>query len=137
MIEVNNRTKHKVNLLLVKKVTEKFLDYHKISNKEVSVAIVSDQEIKKLNRIYRHKDRVTDILSFEGEGDFLGEIIIDYAQIKKQAKEFGKKINEELIFILVHGLLHLIGYNDETENERLKMISLGEKFVSLKRKNEK
>jgi len=135
MVEAINRAKAKIDLKLVENVAEKFLQAYKIKKKEVSIAFVGDSTIKKLNREYRHQDKITDVLSFTGEGDFLGEIIIDYAQIKRQAKEFGKKINEELVFILVHGLLHLIGYDDKTEKGRLKMISLGEKFISLKCKN--
>ena len=137
MVEINNQTKNKIDLKLTKQVAEKFLAYYKKEKKEVSIAFVGDSAIKKLNQEYRHQDKVTDVLSFTGEGDFLGEIIVDYAQIKRQAKEFGKKINEELVFILVHGLLHLIGYDDKTEKGRLKMISLGEKFISLKCKNKK
>ena len=137
MVEINNQTKNKIDLKLTKQVAEKFLAYYKKEKKEVSIAFVGDSAIKKLNQEYRHQDKVTDVLSFTGEGDFLGEIIVDYAQIKRQAKEFGKKINEELVFILVHGLLHLIGYDDKTEKGRLKMISLGEKFISLKCRNKK
>ena len=132
MVEAINRAKAKIDLKLVENVAEKFLQAYKIKKKEVSIAFVGDSTIKKLNREYRHQDKITDVLSFTGEGDFLGEIIIDYAQIKRQAKEFGKKINEELVFILVHGLLHLIGYNDKTENGRLEMVKLGDKFINRK-----
>ena len=137
MVEINNQTKNKINSKLLKAVAEKFLVYYKVSKKEVSIAIVTDSTIKKINEQYRHQAKVTDVLSFVGEGDFLGEIVIDYAQIKRQAKEFNRKINDELIFILVHGLLHLIGYNDETEKDRLNMVKLGENFINLKCKNQK
>ena len=91
MVEAINRAKAKIDLKLVENVAEKFLQAYKIKKKEVSIAFVGDSTIKKLNREYRHQDKITDVLSFTGEGDFLGEIIIDYAQIKRQAKEFGKK----------------------------------------------
>jgi probable rRNA maturation factor len=129
MVEVINKTKAKINLKLIKKIAEKFLQVYKKEKKEMSIAFVSDNEIKKINKQYRHKDKVTDVLSFDGEEGFLGEIIIDYPQIKRQAKEFGKKVDDELVFILIHGLLHLIGYDDETEKGRLEMIGLGEKFI--------
>jgi probable rRNA maturation factor len=130
MVEVINKTKAKINLKLIKKIAENFLQFYKIEKKEVSIALVSDSEIKKINKQYRQKDSATDVLSFSGEGDFLGEIIVDYAQIKRQAKELRKKVDEELAFILVHGLLHLIGYDDETEKERVEMIKLGEGFIN-------
>jgi probable rRNA maturation factor len=142
IIEINNRTKNKINLPLIKRVAAEFARVFKIRQKEISIAFVGDAEIKKLNKIYRQMDRPTDILSFAplniaegnltglaGEADSLGELVIDYSQIKRQAGQFGQTATEELIFILVHGLLHLIGYDDETETERLEMIQMGDEFI--------
>lgn len=129
MIEINNKTKSRIDLKLVKKISDKFLKTHKKRNCEVSIAFVGDSVIRKLNRNYRKIDKATDVLSFPGEGDFLGEIIIDYAQIKRQARKFGSSVNDELVFILVHGLLHLIGYDDKTERGAKEMERLGEKFI--------
>lgn len=128
MIEINNTTKANIPEYLVLKVVRKFLKHYKIT-KSVSIAFVVDKKIKELNKIYRKKDKITDVLSFSGDDENLGEIIIDYGQIKRQAKE-GEKTNDyELIFILVHGLLHLIGENDEAEIDRLKMIKKGEELI--------
>lgn len=129
MIEINNTTKAKIDLILVKKTAQSFLKNFKKEKYGVSIAFVSDEEIKKLNNHYRGKNKPTDVLSFEGEGDFLGEILLSYSQIKKQAKEFDKNIKEELLFVLVHGLLHLLGYRDATEKGRQEMIKIGEKFI--------
>ncbi len=130
MVEIINKTNARINLKFLKEVVEKFFSYYKIKNKEVSIAFVGDKTIRRLNKIYRKKDKITDILSFVGEDDFLGEIIIDYAQIKRQAKKFNNTIKQELVFILVHGLLHLIGYNDDTEKGRVEMEQLGEEFIA-------
>ncbi len=100
----------------------------------ISIAFIGDQVMARLNQQYRKLKRPTDILSFAGEGSDLGEIIIDYVQIKRQAKKYSKSINQELIFILVHGLLHLLGHDDETEKDRQKMITLGEKFIFWQKK---
>ena len=131
MIEINNTTKVKLDKKTIQKVTEKFLQAYKINKQDVSLAFVSDEKMHELNKQYRKKDKTTDVLSFSGEGDFLGEIIINPKQIKRQAKENKNTFQAELIFILVHGLLHLVGYDDETEKARLKMIKLGEKFISM------
>jgi probable rRNA maturation factor len=129
-IEINNQTKHKIDLRLVEKVVKVFAQAYKINkNKEISLAFVGDTEIKKLNKSYRGFNKATDILSFSGDGDCLGEIVISYNQIKRQAVSFKNSAKKELIFILVHGLLHLIGYEDETDKEREEMIKLGEKFI--------
>lgn len=128
-IEINNQANYNINLKLVKKAVKVFGRVYKIKNKELSIAFVGDAEIKKLNLIYRGINKATDVLSFKGDEENFGEIIIDYNQIKRQAGDFNNNVEEELIFILVHGLLHLIGHDDKTEKERLKMIKMGEKFI--------
>ncbi len=129
MININNKTKDKINLSLVKKTVNKFLESYKLFEKEISIAFVSETRMKELNKRYRGIDKVTDVLSFSGEDNFFGEIVINYAQIKKQAKKFNNNSEEELVFILVHGLLHLFGYEDETKTGQREMKKLGEKFI--------
>jgi probable rRNA maturation factor len=129
LIGINNKTKSNIDLNLVEQTAKKFLLSKKLKNKEISIAFVGDQTIRNINKKYRHIDKVTDVLSFNGENNFLGEIIINYRQIKRQAKKYKKTLKQELIFILVHGLLHLIGYNDHTEDERKRMVKLGENFI--------
>lgn len=131
MVEVNNKTKSRINLSLVKKVAEDFLKYYKKENFEVSIAFVGDKKIRSLNKSYRGLDKITDVLAFLGEDKFLGEIIIGYNQIKRQAKRFNHSVDKELVFILVHGLLHLLGYDDETDKGRKEMERLGSKFIKL------
>lgn len=127
-IEINNQTGHKIDFKLIKKVVRIFSRVFK-TGKEISLAFVGDAEIKKINFNYRGLNEVTDILSFAGDGDYLGEIIIDYDQIKRQAGDFRNSSEKELIFILTHGLLHLIGYDDKTEKTRQEMIKMGEEFI--------
>lgn len=134
MIEINNKTRSKINLALVRATAENFLKYYKIKNKNLSIAFIGDQVMARLNQQYRKLKRPTDILSFAGVGADLGEIIIDYAQIKRQAQKYSKTTNQELVFILTHGLLHLLGHDDETEKNRQKMISLGEEFIAWQKK---
>jgi len=111
----------------MKRIIEKFIAVYKLKDFSVSVAIIGDQKMRELNFLYRGYDRSTDVLSFTE----LREIIIDIKAIERQAKELGKSRDAELFFILVHGLLHLIGYNDNTENKRLKMMVRGEDFLRL------
>lgn len=82
--------------------------------KEISVALLNPEEIKKLNKIYRQKNKVTDVLSFNLEDkNILGEIVICLEQAKKQAIEKNKSIKSELKLLLLHGTLHLLGYDHE------------------------
>jgi probable rRNA maturation factor len=82
--------------------------------KEISIAILSPVEIKKLNKIYRQKNKVTDVLSFNLDDDkILGEIVICLEQAKKQAIEKKVSLQSELRLLVVHGILHLLGYDHE------------------------
>jgi probable rRNA maturation factor len=132
MIEINNTTKFKISERRIMKIAESFLAHYRLRKKDVSIAFIGDKKMRELNFRYRKKDRPTDVLSFEGGesgGSDFGEIIIDLAQIKRQAKENNNSFEQELIFILVHGLLHLAGREDDTEKKRLAMIAEGEKFI--------
>lgn len=138
MVEVNNQSGKRISVKSVKRVCGFFLKHYKIAGKDLSIALVDDKEMKKLNKKYRGKNSPTDVLSFSEEktpagfGDnFLGEIILGYDQIARQAKENKKTLNEELRFILIHGLLHLIGETDDTEEERTRMIKKGEGLIAL------
>lgn len=108
-------------------------------NMEVSVAVVGDSAIKKLNQAYRGKDEITDVLSFDemdspiekhfSARSFLGEIVICYPQAKRQAKKAGHSLKDELQLLLTHGFLHLLGHDHKLKNEAKKMRRLEEKIV--------
>lgn len=99
---------------------------------EVSLMLVNDQRIHELNRDYRGVDRPTDVLSFalqdetdepdsEFEDEMLGDIIISVERAREQAEEYGHSFEREIVYLAVHGTLHLLGYNHEEENEKLEM----------------
>lgn len=96
----------------------------------VSVAFVSEADIKRLNRQYRGKDKVTDVLSFNlDEGDMLGEILLCYPQAERQAEDLGHGVREELLFLLVHGLLHLHGFDHERPRDAARMFPLQKRIL--------
>jgi probable rRNA maturation factor len=84
---------------------------------ELSILFTGNAEIKKLNMLYRKKNKPTDVLSFPaatGPGpETLGDIVISLPVAKAQAKSAGWQLEKELIFLLIHGLLHLLGYDHE------------------------
>jgi probable rRNA maturation factor len=108
---------------------------------EVSVSFVSDDEIHELNRTYRGVDRPTDVLSFalrEGEEDFpvpdegaelLGDIVISIPTAVRQAREYGHSVEREVGFLLVHGFLHLLGYDHQDEDSEREMFGLQEEVL--------
>lgn len=88
----------------------------------VNIVICSDETVRNLNREYRKLDKVTDVLSFEWhEPDLLGEIYIAKGQVKRQAPKFGNSFYAELKRMIVHGILHLSGYDHHTVRERVVM----------------
>lgn len=96
-------------------------------NAEVSVSFVSNQEIRRLNKAYRDKDSVTDVLSFPLTGEdgtleissesgyaLLGDVVISIETAVKQANIYGHSLTREIGFLTVHSMLHLLGYDHET-----------------------
>jgi probable rRNA maturation factor len=87
---------------------------------DVCVAIVSDRRMKALNRQFRGKDYATDVLSFPSEErGFLGDIVIASGVAARQAREAGHSLATELKVLSLHGLLHLIGYDHESDDGRM------------------
>jgi probable rRNA maturation factor len=92
---------------------------------ELTVVITDDARVRELNRIYRGVDAPTDVLAFVGMGDrddfvsspeanpYLGDVIISYPRALEQAAEHGHPVEEELLILVVHAALHLLGYDHE------------------------
>ena len=127
MIEVNNLTRSKVSEAFLKKVAEMVLKgelaLRKLKGKQkdtiLSVALVSQKKAAELNKKYRKKDKVANVLSFpvgndkilSGVEGGLGEIVLCPSQIKKEAKKYGMIFEQALAWMFVHGILHLLGYD--------------------------
>ncbi|MBI3017140.1 MAG: rRNA maturation RNase YbeY [Deltaproteobacteria bacterium] len=109
------------------------------AKRELSILFVSDLKIQKLNRFYRGKNKPTDVLSFPlQEGGLkhlnrhiaaLGDIVISVDTAKRNAQKFGKTFEEELQFLLIHGFLHLLGYDHEKSKKEEKRMQRQEKIL--------
>lgn len=117
-------SRYPVNRRAIKKTVEAALGERGVSgNIEVSISIVGDRKMRSLNKKYRNKDYTTDVLSFsqvEGEGVAspdgvlrLGDIIISFPQARKNAGKKETLVDEEINFLVKHGLLHLLGIHHE------------------------
>lgn len=115
-------------------------------NAEVSITVVSNEKIREINREYRDKDKVTDVISFAIEDDEddllkefdmegitiprdLGDIFISYEKAVEQAEEYGHSVERELGFLMVHGFLHLNGYDHMTDEDEKRMFALQEEIL--------
>ncbi|MFP4198753.1 MAG: rRNA maturation RNase YbeY [Halanaerobium sp.] len=117
-------------LELLKKVIITAAELEGYSGGEVSIAFVSNQQIKELNSKYRDKDQITDVLSFPIDDEMLGDIIISAKIAAEQALEYGHSLKRELAYLTVHGMLHLFGYDHQSEEEKKEMRQKEERVLT-------
>lgn len=117
----NRQTRQKINKLLLRKVAQKILSALACPEAHLSLLIVDDAAIREINRDYLGKDRPTNVISFamqEGEGSgvqpmLLGDVVISAETAARDANEAQTSFESELYFLLLHGILHLLGYDHE------------------------
>ena len=117
MIDFDNRTEYEFNINKLNDI------YNLLTNKDIELILTTDEEIKEINKQFRNKSKPTDVLSFplvDMPGMPLGSIIISIDTAKKGAKEFGHSIDDEIKLLFLHGLLHLLGYDHETDNGEMR-----------------
>jgi probable rRNA maturation factor len=128
MIEVNNLTRFKLDEKRLKKIAEKILAKEKKSGVDLFVVFLGLSESQKLNKKYRKKDQATDVLSFAYKDS--GEIVICPLTVAKNAKMSGEIFEAELIRVLIHGVLHVLGYDHEkNKKEEEKMLKKQEGYL--------
>ena len=125
----------KLNLSRIKRKINKILKNLACSNAEISILFTSDEHIKNLNKTYRKKNRPTDVLAFsQNEGDLigtntniLGDVVVSTDTAKRQADERSHSVEKEIFILLIHGILHLLGFDHEKEKKDLKKMQSKEK----------
>lgn len=122
----------------IKRISERVLDKLQIDkNLKVSVLVTNDCEIRSINKDYRNIDKPTDVLSFPQfdkiedimDGALLGDIVISIDTLKKQANENEIDVKREAAFLIIHGFLHLLGYDHIDEGEEEVMYDLQENIL--------
>jgi probable rRNA maturation factor len=133
MIEViNKQRRHAVDANNWREFAQKALTAIGSAGAGVTIAFVSDRAIQELNRRFREKNRPTDVLSFPSEqadfemaeGENLGDVVISVERAAEQALENGLSLEEELAQLILHGLLHLHGYDHETDRGEMNAFEL-------------
>ena len=149
--DIINEYDKNLNYSCLPKIIDKCLEMEHIKNAILTIIFIDDEKMHELNKTYRGIDRTTDVLSFAYEDNenidigirMLGEIFVSIPKMKKQAIEYGHSETRELSFLVVHGILHLLGYDhtlgkkEEEEMFRRQELVLNE-FEETKRtqKNE-
>lgn len=99
----------------------------------LNIILVNDDYIIDLNKQFFGKSTTTDVISFplsdETQNIFEGEIYINVEQVERQSQDYGVSFEEELLRMVIHGILHFLGYEDKTESDKEKMRSLENKFL--------
>lgn len=129
---------YKVERRPLRQAVQRTIRYEKASRQsEVTIALVDDETIARLNMSYRGKDCSTDVLSFnltESDHpelkDYLGDIVISVETAAKQAEESGHSLVREIEMLLIHGTLHLLGYDDQTACDRKVMMKKQAAIIS-------
>jgi probable rRNA maturation factor len=111
-----------VSRALVARAARAMLRALEIPEAELSVMLTGDARIQELNRVYRHKDRPTDVLAFaqregklgERAGAVLGDVVISIPTARRQAEGASRPVVHEVLWLLAHGLLHLLGWDHDT-----------------------
>jgi len=91
---------------------------------ELSIAFVDDAAMRELNRKFRRKNKTTDVLTFTGDGPLLGEIVISVDQARRQAADEKHALATEIRYLILHGILHAMGYDHETDNGEMNALEL-------------
>ncbi len=119
----------KKSIPLLEKAALSALKAEKIKKYEINFIMVSDEQIKKLNVKYRKVRRITDVISFLVVPEmFIGDIYISKGRSQKQAKRYGNTWEQELAYLVIHGVLHLCGYTDYDPVNKAEMFSKQDKI---------
>ena len=126
----------------VKRWADRMLGCLDLSRAELSVALTNDREIRELNKVFRHRDRATDVLAFamrEGQpmgngqaagqrGEVLGDVIVSVDTARRQASQRRRPLEAEMRMLLAHGVLHLVGYDHQTDRQESVMTAETERL---------
>lgn len=128
-------TRVRVRQALLRRLAERLLAAVGEAQSELSIDLVGDGRMRRLNREYRKKDRTTDVLAFamresaSPASALLGDVVISIPTARRQAKEGGRSLSEELAWLLVHGVLHLCGYDHERSDVEARRMKRREQTI--------
>lgn len=131
MTILNKQKKTRLALQLLQNFSVKAMRQLKLKSDRAAIAFVTDSEIARLNKTYRKKNKPTDVLSFPAQttkrvnkNKFLGDIAIAPAVARRYAQKNGRSLQTEICILILHGILHLLGYDHETDRGQMDRIEL-------------
>lgn len=122
------------NVSLVEEIAHRVIELNKVDSGEVSIIFGSDELLSSLKKEFFHKDQWTDVIAFRlndyDEKDLDGEIYISLPRAKENAMSFNEPYEKEVTRLIIHGFLHLLGFDDESDEEKKEMTKLENEFLS-------
>ena len=129
-VEIHNEFDIQLNRSSIQSLLENILLDNKQNTGSINIIMTDDDTLRLMKKEYFNQDLYTDVIAFNiDDNPFEGEIYISHDRIKDNAKKFNQSFEDELKRILIHGSLHLCGYDDKTPKEKLEMTSLEENYL--------
>ena len=135
-IEIINNifSEYQFNKIKISNILDSIIKNENCSFSVVNIILENDEFLRNLKKIYFNQDVYTDVISFnleDSDAPIEGEIYISLPRIIANAKKYRNSLNNEFKRIVIHGLLHLVGYNDLTNSDKKQMTSLEDKYIKL------
>ena len=136
--QLHNISGYQIDLEKIKSVIDYVLEKEKLIDAYFNVIIVNNQQIREINKNYRKKDKETDVISFaledhkfsfEGDVRILGDIYVSVEKAELQADSFKIDLIDEIVFLVIHGFYHLLGFDHQTKKEAKIMIAKQEEVL--------
>jgi probable rRNA maturation factor len=138
---INKNKEFNINKKNIKQLVEIILEKELLqkTNFELSLMFCDDEEMKKKNKQYLNEDKYTDVLSFPMDDNnenllekvYLGDILVSSERAFKRAEEFNNSFQQEFILYIIHGILHLLGYDDIQEQDRKIMRKKEQEYLNI------
>lgn len=137
-VEINNTTQSSIDENFLRRISRHVLKGEQVESYGLSIALVNPNNMRELNRQYGGKDKVANVLSFpfdktQGKPNSelgLGEVVLCPQEVRKDAKKYGMLFTDTLVWMLVHGILHLLRYNHEKDRDEEKMIQKEQYYLN-------
>jgi probable rRNA maturation factor len=133
---VINRTKNKIDVDKIVELSNNILSEENLleKNSYINIVITDDEKMTVYNRKFRNKDEPTDVLSFEYglNEETIGDIVISYETVARQAPEYSNSTETELYLMIIHGILHILGYDHERNEKDAKIMFDKQDYYSNK-----
>jgi probable rRNA maturation factor len=141
-VSIRNGPFRDVSRAFVRRWAERMLSCLDLAEAELSVVVTDDREIRELNKVFRHRDRPTDVLAFamregeplggaaaaRGSREMLGDVVISVETARRQARQRRRPLDAEVRMLLAHGVLHLVGYDHRSTREETVMTAETERL---------